>query len=111
VELATDDRKPSDPSWAGKTVAFSGQGATTIYGVPLDRQAQLMLARWAGCEVLPRLTKKTDALIVADSSEPTTNLQKARDYGVAIVQEPNFVAAVGVPPEIIGRVSERWARI
>lgn len=37
-----------------------------IHGVPVDRLAQVMLARWAGCELLPRLTKRTDALIVAD---------------------------------------------
>jgi hypothetical protein len=111
VELATDNRTPADSTWGGKSVVFSGQGSTTLYGAPLDRNAQVMLARWAGCEVLPRLTKKTQVLIVADSNEVTTTLQKARDYGVPIVPEPNFVAALGIPPQIIGGVSERWARL
>ena len=109
VELATDDRVPS-PAWIGKTVVFGGHGATTIYGVPLDRQAQLMLARWAQCEVLPRVTKKIDAFIVADSGPPA-NLQKAKDYALTLVDEPNFICGVGIPPEVIGRVSERWARL
>jgi hypothetical protein len=110
VELATDDRTPPE-AWAGRTLVFTGQGATTIYGVPLDRHAQIMLARWARCDVLPRLTKKAGALIVADPDEVTANLQKAKEYGVAIVPEPNFVAALGIPAETIGRLSGRWARM
>ncbi len=110
-ELAIEDRIPTpDHLWNGKTVAISGQLATTIWGVPLDRFAQLMLARWAGCEVLPRLTKKTGALVVADPAELTSNLQRAREYGVPIVQEPDFLIGIGIPPEIVGKVSERWAR-
>ena len=111
AELAIEDRAPTaDHPWAGKTIAITGQLATTICGVPLDRFAQLMLARWAGCEVLPRLTKKTGALLVADPAELTSNLQRAKDYGVSIVQEPDFLLAIGIPPEIVGKVSERWAR-
>jgi len=109
--LLTEDLAPSaDHPWAGKAVVFTGQAATAIHGVPVDRHAQLMIARWAGCDVLPRLTKKTDALIVADPNELTANLQRAKDYGVAIVQEPDFLAAVGIPSEAIGRVSGRWTR-
>jgi NAD-dependent DNA ligase len=110
VELATDGRTPVDPTWAGKAVVFTGQCATTIYRVPLDREAQIMLARWAGADVLPRLTKKTDALIVADQSEVTSNVQKARGYGVVAIQERDFIIGLGIPAQLIGRVSERWAR-
>ena len=52
-----------------KVVALTGQGRTTVYGVPIDRNAQTMLVKkWAGCDLLPRLTKKTDLLVVADPS-------------------------------------------
>lgn len=85
--------------------------ATTLGGVPVDRFAQLRLAEWAGCQVLPRLTKKTDALIVADPHELTGNLQRARDYGVSIVQEPDFLLNVGIPADMIGRVTGRWAQV
>ena len=111
AELITDDRSPADHPWAGKAVAFTGRGRTTIAGVALDRYAQVMLARWAGCEVLPRLTKKTGALIVADPAEVTTNLQKARDYGVPIVQEPDFLIRIGLPAEAISHDAQRWARV
>lgn len=109
AELATDNRTPADHAWRGKPVIFAGEDSTTLYGVPLDREAQIMLARWAECEVLPRLTKKTALLIVADPGKVAGNVQKARDYGVAIEQESNFLAAIGIPPEAIGQVSQRWA--
>lgn len=110
VELATEDLAPAHHRWAGKYVVFTGQGGTTVLGVPLDREGQQMLARWAGCEVLPRLTKSADALIVADSDQVTTNLQKAQSYGIEIVPEAVFVAEVGLSPEAVGRVTGRWAR-
>src|SRR5204863_1924882 len=60
AELVTDDRPPSDHPWKAKVIALTGQGRTTIYGVPIDRNAQTMLVDWAGSDLLPRLTKKTD---------------------------------------------------
>jgi hypothetical protein len=110
IELATDDLAPSPHRWAGKFVAFTGQGGTTVFGVPLDREGQVMLARWAGCAVVPRLTKKTDALIVSDADQVTTNLQRAKEYGIEIVPEPEFIVGVGVAAEAIERVTGRWTR-
>jgi hypothetical protein len=110
VELATEDVTPTRHRWVDKYIAFTGQGGTTIYGVPLDRQGQVMLARWASCEVVPRLTKKTSALIVADPDQVTANLQRAKEYGVEIVQEQSFIAELGVASEAVGRVTGRWAR-
>jgi hypothetical protein len=109
VDLAIEGRLPANHPWMGRTLVFSGQGVTTIYGVPLDREAQVMLARWAGCEVLPRLTKKTGLLVLADPNEVTGNPQKAREYAVPVEPEPAFVASVGIPPEMIGQGAQRWA--
>ena len=110
VELAIDKRMPTpDHSWVGKTVAFTGQLGSTVAGVPIDRYGQLMLARWAGCEVVPRLTKKTGALIVADPQDLTGNLQRAKEYGVPVVVETDFLLGIGIAPELVGHVSGRWA--
>lgn len=109
-ELATDDVVPLAHRWVGKYLAFTGQGGSTIHGVPLDREAQLMIARWAGCEVLPRLTKKTDALIVSDAEQATANLQKAKEYEIETVDEVSFLVEVGVAKDAVGRVTGRWAR-
>jgi hypothetical protein len=74
ADLVTENRTPTpDHRWVGKTVAVTGQLATTIWGTPLDRFAQQMLVRWAGCDLLPRLTKKTAVLVVADPAEVTGN--------------------------------------
>ncbi len=110
AELATDDRTPTEGHpWVGKVIAFTGHSQTTIHGVPIEREAQLMLARWVGCAVLPRVTKKVDALIAADLDEVTGNQQKANDYGIPIVSEVTFLTAIGIPSDAVGRVSGRWA--
>jgi hypothetical protein len=109
VELVTDDLPQRAHAWVGKRIVFTGDSATTIAGASLDRAAQVMVARWAACEVLPRLTKKSDLLVVADSYNPTANLQNAKDYGVPIVEEPDFLREIGIPAEVIGRGSTRWA--
>jgi hypothetical protein len=109
AELVTDDRLPADHPWKGKFIALTGQGRTTIYGVPLDRNAQTMLVKWAGCDLLPRLTKKTDLLVVADPNEVTGNLQRAKEYGVEAIPETDFLVQVGLPAEAVNRVSGQWA--
>jgi hypothetical protein len=111
AELVTDDRSPTEGHpWVGKVIAFTGQSETTIHAVPIEREAQVMLARWAGCAVLPRVTKKVDALIDADPDELTGNHQKAIAYGIPVVSEAAFLSAIGIPSDTIGRVAGRWAR-
>ncbi|HEY3544586.1 MAG TPA: hypothetical protein VGK17_00680 [Propionicimonas sp.] len=110
AELITDDRQPADHPWAGKLIAFTGRSKTTITGVVIDREAQLMLAAWAGCDVLPRVTKKIQALIAAEPRDPTGNTQKAREYGISVVDEVDFLRQIGLPPETIARDDLAWAR-
>ena len=110
AELATDDVAPAAHRWVGKYIVFTGQGGSTIFGVPLDREGQVMLARWAGCEVVPRLTKKTDALIVSDNEQTTANRQKATEYNIDEIEEPSFLADIGIATASLGRVTGRWAQ-
>jgi hypothetical protein len=46
---------------------------------------------------------------VADPQELTSNLQLARDHGVPIIDEPAFFVTIGIPAEVVARVSGRWA--
>jgi hypothetical protein len=110
VELITDDRVPAAHPWTGQAVAITGRSRSTITGVLLDREAQVMLATWAGCTIVPRVTKKTQALIAAEPRDATGNTQKARDYGIPIVDEVEFLRTIGLPPEAIGRDELAWAR-
>ena len=110
AELITEDREPAAHQWAGKLIAFTGRSRTTITGVVVDREAQLALAAWAGCDVLPRVTKKVQLLVTAESSDPTGNTLKAREYGIPIVDEVEFLREIGLPPEAIGRDELAWAR-
>lgn len=69
-----------------------------------------MIARWAGCEVLPRITKKAQLLVTADPHEISGNTQKAIDYGIPVVPECDFLVGIGLPPEAVGRDDQPWAR-
>ena len=110
AELVTDDVAPAAHRWVGKYIVFTGRGGSTIFGVPLDREGQIMLAEWAGCEVLPRLTKKTDALIVSDNEQTTGNRQKAGEYNIEAIEETSFLADIGLESTSLGRVTGRWAQ-
>jgi hypothetical protein len=98
----------SDHRWAGSTVAFSGTSCT-LSGVYLDREGQILLARRAGCVGVARVTKKVSLCVAADPLDQSGNLDKARDYGLAIVAEREFWTEVGVAAEALGKTG-RWAQ-
>lgn len=110
AELVTDGLERADHDLAGKWVVLSGQGTTLVGGVPLDRPGQLALAAWAGCEVMPRVTKKTAALIVADPSDRGTAYQKAAEYGIRMVSGEDLLRQAGLPAELLGGQRHAWAR-
>lgn len=110
AELATDDIEPATHKWVGKTVVFTGQNQAKVCGVFLDRPGQLQLASWAGCVAIPRMTKKTDLLIVANADEPTANYIKAREYGTEIIDEVTFLTTIGLPPDTVSAATARWAQ-
>jgi hypothetical protein len=59
---------------------------------------------------LPRLTKKTDLLVVSDGEQVTGNRMKAAEYGIEAVDEVTFLGAIGVSTDAMSRVTGRWAR-
>ena len=65
--------------------------------IPLDREGQEYVARRAGCDTWPRVTKKVHACVTADPNDLTGNLRKAEEYGLEIVREPDFWAGIGIP--------------
>ena len=109
AELITDNRQPVPHPWVGQIIVFTESSRTMLTGVLVDRPAQLMLAAWAGCDVLSRVTKKVQALVAANVRDLTNNTAKAREYGIPIVPEPEFLRGIGLPPEAI-TTDERWAR-
>ncbi|MHB8958483.1 MAG: hypothetical protein ACYDAN_02540 [Candidatus Limnocylindrales bacterium] len=108
AELATDDRTPAAHAWQGKLVVFTGEAVNSIAGVPLDRHAQHLLAAWAGCLPAPRVTKKTEVVVVAYPGQMTAGEAKAIDYGLPRVPEPEFLSAIGIPADLLGG-SQPWA--
>lgn len=97
AEMWLDDNEPvADHRWTSKTVAFTGGSGYTILGIRLDRLGMEFLARHAGCEVWPRVTKSVDVCVATHPDHETGNLKKAAGYGVAIVSEADFWADLGL---------------
>lgn len=109
ADLITENRECGVHPWAGQTVVFTGTSRVQVAGVPMDKTALTFLARWAGCIVLPRVTKKVQLLVAADPTELTANTQKAIDYDIPIVSDTDFVNGIGLPPDAVGR-AQLWAR-
>lgn len=85
-----------DHPWVGHLIAFTGDGRYLHRGVPLDRGAALMLAKRAGIDVHPRVTKKVTLLVDCDPRSVSGNERKANEYGIPVVEEGEFWAALGV---------------
>jgi len=109
AELWADAHPLQDHAWIGKTVTFSGFGVT-IANVVLDREGQRLLARLAGCSAAPIVTKRVDVCVATNPDEQTTNVAKARAYGIPIVSEHDFWTELGVDATVLGRGLGRWAQ-
>jgi hypothetical protein len=86
----------TDHPWAGHLIAFTGDSRCAYRDVPLDREASVMLANRAGIQVHPRVTKKVTLLVDCDPTSRSGNERKAADYGIPVVSEREFWAALGL---------------
>jgi hypothetical protein len=91
----------TDHPWPGQMVAFTGDSRCSIAGIALDREGSAMLARKAGLHVHPRVTKKVQLLVDCDPGGESGNQLKAIEYGIPVVSESEFWAALGVVVETI----------
>jgi hypothetical protein len=89
----------SDHPWAGFLIAFTGDSRYAINGDKLDRETSEELARRAGMEVHPRVTKKVQLLVDCDPDGVSGNQAKAIEYGVPVVSEREFWEALRMPVE------------
>jgi DNA polymerase-3 subunit epsilon len=86
---------PTD--WSGKRVCFTGECRCTVGGRHITRHLAAELAADRGLIVADSVTKKLDVLVVADPHTESGKARTARKYGVRVMHEPVFWAALGVP--------------
>lgn len=91
--LVAADRRAD---FAGMTVCFTGSSVCSIDGVPLARAMQEDLATEAGLIAADGVTKKLDLLVLADPASNSGKARKARAYGIRLIAERAFWAALGV---------------
>jgi hypothetical protein len=83
-----------------------GGSRCAVGGIALDRESSAILARRAGLHVYPRMTKKVRLLVDCDPATESVNELKAVEYGVSVISEREFWAALGVPIEAV----ETWGK-
>lgn len=111
AELHTDDYPlRSSHEWRGQLISFADAGRVRLRGVPLDRPAQVKLARMAGIAVEHDLTERTRLVVAGDPRERTPLLERAKVHGIEVVPEVDFWPAVGVTAVALGDRT-RWARL
>jgi DNA polymerase-3 subunit epsilon len=80
----------------GKSVCFTGEITALYQGERITRTMAEGLAIQAGLEVLPRVTKKLDILVVADPDTMSLKAQAALRNGTRIMAQAAFWKAIGV---------------
>lgn len=99
-KLLGSEVSPSlDHPWVGQMIAFTGGSHFALSGVELDREWSEEIAGKAGMTVHPRVTKKVQLLVDCDPTGSSGNERKATDYGIPVVSEGAFWAALGLPVE------------
>jgi DNA polymerase-3 subunit epsilon len=80
----------------GKKVCFTGELFCSIDGVPISRKKAQELSIEAVLEVLERVTKELEILVVADPNTLSGKAKKAKIYGVRILHENVFWKTLGI---------------
>jgi DNA polymerase-3 subunit epsilon len=80
-------------------VCFTGELLGRLRGERVTRELAEKLATEAGLEVRTSVTKKLELLVVADPETQSIKARKAREYGVRIMAERVFWAALKMPVE------------
>jgi hypothetical protein len=86
----------TDHPWPGATVMFTGSGAFTMAGVPIDRPTAAALAMRAGLTVTGRLSRKVALLVAGDRPTPSRARENAIERGIPILPEAEFWRKLGV---------------
>ena len=78
-------------------MCFTGDLLGRLRGERVTRELAEKLAAEAGLEIRATVTKRLDLLVVADPDTQSIKARKAREYGVRIMAERVFWAALRAP--------------
>lgn len=88
-----------DKDFRSKTICFTGESLCRLQGQYLSRSMAIELATQHGVVITDSLTKKVHLLVVADLHTQSGKAQKARQYGIPLMQEFLFWRTLGVDVE------------
>jgi DNA polymerase-3 subunit epsilon len=84
----------------GKRVCFTGTFVARRKGSVVTRDEVEQLAADAGMEVKKSVTKTLDLLVAADVESLSSKARRAREIGVAVIEERAFWKAIGIEVEV-----------
>ncbi len=93
---SSESSRADQSEFVGKHVCFTGVLLSTINGIPISREKAVQLASENGLIAVDSVTKKTDILILADSSSMSGKALKARQYGIRLMADRVFWNSIGV---------------
>ena len=87
---------PGRDDLAHKQVCFTGECQCRYRDKAITRTMAMELASRGGLVVVESVTKHLDFLVVADPMTQSGKAKKARQYGIRVIHEPVFWAALGL---------------
>ena len=83
----------------GKLVCFTGDILVVSSGQEYDKDGLTSVSKNKGINISSTLNKKVDILVAQDVFSQSSKIQKAKNYGIRILDSNDFARKIGVIPD------------
>ena len=83
----------------GKLVCFTGDILVVSSGQEYDKDSLISVSKNKGISISSTLNKKVDILVAQDVFSQSSKIQKAKNYGIRILDSNDFARKIGVIPD------------
>ena len=83
----------------GKLVCFTGDILVVSSGQEYDKDGLTSVSKNKGINISSSLNKKVDILVAQDVFSQSSKIQKAKNYGIRILDSNDFARKIGVIPD------------
>ena len=83
----------------GKLVCFTGDIQVVSSGQEYDKDSLTSVSKNKGISISSTLNKKVDILVAQDVFSQSSKIQKAKNYGIRILDSNDFARKIGVIPD------------
>ena len=83
----------------GKLICFTGDILVTSSGQEYDKDRLTSISKKNGINISNTLNKKVDILVAQDVFSQSSKIQKAKNYGIRILDSNDYARKIGVIPD------------